>query len=432
MPRIYLDNAATSWPKPEAVYRAADDYLRRLGAPAGRGAYNEASEAERLVASCRRKIAQGIGAPDPARIIFTLNGTDSLNLALHGLLRPGDHVITSVCEHNSILRPLRFLADQREVTTTYVPSDGEGYINPDDIHRAITPRTRLVALLHASNVTGAVQPVEAVGEIARQHGLVYLVDAAQSLGYLPLDSARHHESRSALPGRTLNRELTPSGASGPARQAGPTNRSDALLLDIRKIGCHLLAAPGHKGLLGPLGIGILYVAPGLEEQLLPLRQGGTGSRSDEEEQPRTLPDRYEAGNLNLAGIAGLEAGVTHLLESGSTASGESASQLTALTGRLLEALRDLGPLRLYGPKSTENRMGVFSLNLPGFDPQELAALLDAQWSIQVRAGLHCAPRMHAALGTTPGGTVRFSLGHFTTPAEIETAIAALEELTSSG
>jgi cysteine desulfurase family protein len=384
VPRIYLDNAATSWPKPQAVYRAVDDYLRRLGAPAGRGAYAEASEAERLVASCRKQIAQLIGSADPARIIFTLNGTDALNLALHGLLRPGDHVITSVCEHNSVLRPLRFLAEQREVTTTYVPCDVEGFVNPDDIRRAITPRTRLITLLHASNVTGAVQPVEAVGQIAREHGLIYLIDAAQSLGYLPLD--------------------------------------------VKKIGCHLLAAPGHKGLLGPLGTGVLYVAPGLEEQLLPLRQGGTGSRSDEDEQPRSLPDRYEAGNLNLAGIAGLEAGARHLLQAASDDSGANMNPLPLLTGRFLAALRELPRIRLYGPRSTENRVHVISLNLPGYDPQEIAALLDAQWSIQVRAGLHCAPRMHAALGTSPGGTVRFSLGHFTTPADIEAAISALAEL----
>jgi len=388
-PRIYLDNAATSWPKPEAVYRAVDDYLRRLGAPAGRGAYAEASEAERLVASCRQQIARLIGAADPARIIFTLNGTDSLNLALHGLLRPGDHVITSVCEHNSVLRPLRFLAGQRDVTTTYIPCDSEGYIDPHDIRRAITPRTRLVALLHASNVTGAVQPVEAVGQIAREHGLVYLVDAAQSLGYLPLD--------------------------------------------VKKIGCHLLAAPGHKGLLGPLGTGVLYIAPGLEEQLLPTRQGGTGSRSDEEDQPRSLPDRYEAGNLNLAGIAGLEAGARCLLQAASDGSGDTiapANQLAFLTSRFLEALPALPQIRVYGPRSAENRVGVFSLNLSGYEPQELAALLDAQWSIQVRAGLHCAPRMHAALGTSLGGTVRFSLGHLTTLTDVEAAISALTELSS--
>ena len=266
MTRIYLDNAATSWPKPEAVYRAVDDYQRRLGAPAGRGSYSEAAETERIVGSCRQKIAQLLGASDPSRIIFTLNGTDSLNLALHGLLRPGDHVVTTVCEHNSVLRPLRFLAEQRQVSATYVGCDGQGFVSPDDIRRAITPHTRLIALVHVSNVTGAIQPVEEVGRIAAEHGQTYLIDAAQSLGYVPID--------------------------------------------VRRLGCHLLAAPGHKGLLGPLGTGVLYVAPGVEQQLLPLRQGGTGTRSDEDIQPTSLPDRYEAGNLNVPGIAGLAAGVS--------------------------------------------------------------------------------------------------------------------------
>ena len=182
MARIYLDNAATSWPKPEAVYRAMDDYHRRLGAPAGRGSYSEAALAERIVASCRQKIAQLIGATDPKRIVFTLNGTDSLNLALHGLLKPGDHVVTTVCEHNSVLRPLRFLAEQRGVTVTYVPCNAAGIVAPDEVGRAITARTSLVAIVHASNVTGSIQPVAAISRIAKERGATVLVDAAQSLG----------------------------------------------------------------------------------------------------------------------------------------------------------------------------------------------------------------------------------------------------------
>jgi cysteine desulfurase/selenocysteine lyase len=381
MTRIYLDNAATSWPKPESVYRAVDDYLRRLGAPAGRGSYAEAAEAERIVLSCRKKVAQLIGAADPSRIIFTQNGTDSLNLALHGLLKPGDHVVTTVCEHNSILRPLRFLAEHRDVSATYVSCDAQGYINPDDVRRAITPRTRLIAMLHASNVTGAIQPVEAVGKIAGERGVLYLVDAAQSLGYLPVD--------------------------------------------VQQIGCHLLAAPGHKGLLGPLGTGVLYVAPGIEEKLLPLRQGGTGTRSDEDIQPQSLPDRYESGNLNLAGLAGLDAGVSHVLGLGDDC---GYRQLRDLIDALIEQLRRIHGIQLYGPSSFSARAGLVSLNVAAYDPQELAALLDAQWTIQARAGLHCAPRMHAALGTLPRGTLRLSVGHFTTRGDIDSSVAALAEV----
>jgi cysteine desulfurase / selenocysteine lyase len=383
MTRIYLDNAATSWPKPEAVYRAVDDYQRRLGAPAGRGSYAEAAETERLVGSCRKRIAALLGAADPARIVFTLNGTDALNLALHGLLRASDHVVTTVCEHNSILRPLRFLSSERGVTVTYVSSDGQGYVDPEEIRRAINPATRLIAMHHGSNVTGAIQPAAEVGRIAAERGVFYLLDAAQTLGYQPLD--------------------------------------------VNSIGCHLLAAPGHKGLLGPLGTGVLYLAPGMERHVLPTRQGGTGTRSDEESQPTTLPDRYEAGNPNVPGIVGLEAGASYLTEQ---AGGPAHSQMNALTGRLLSGLAESSGVRLYGPRYGKSRLGVVSLNVAGYDAQELAALLDSQWSIQARAGLHCAPRMHAALGTAPSGTLRLSLGHFTTVEDIDAAIRAIGEVAS--
>jgi cysteine desulfurase family protein len=376
--RIYLDNAATSWPKPEAVYRAIDDYYRRLGAPAGRGAYTEANETERLVASCRKKLAQLIGAGDPSRIVFTYNGTDSLNLALHGTLRPGDHVVTTVCEHNSVLRPLRFLAEHRNVTTTYVNCDAHGLVSPDDIRRAIQPATRLIALIHASNVTGAIQPVEEVGRIAAERQIPYLVDAAQSLGHVPVD--------------------------------------------VGRIGCQFLAAPGHKGLLGPLGTGLLYVAPGMEEPLLPLRQGGTGTRSDEDVQPTGMPDRYESGNLNVPGIAGLEAGVTEILTRGVKSIQEHAENLIS------KLLRTIPGVTFYGPPRAEQRAGIVSLNLAGYDPRELASLLDSQWSIQTRAGLHCAPRMHAALGTVPSGTLRLSVGPFNTAEQIDRVLAALQEI----
>jgi cysteine desulfurase/selenocysteine lyase len=381
LPRIYLDNAATSWPKPERVYRAIDDYQRRLGAPAGRGTYAEASETERLVSSCRQRISRLVGGSDPRRVIFTQNGTDSLNLVLHGVLRAGDHVVTSVCEHNSVLRPLRYLAEHRNVEATYVPCDGSGQVDPDQFRRALRPETRLVALVHGSNVTGAIQPVAEVGRIAAEHGLLYLVDAAQTLGYWPVD--------------------------------------------VKRIGCHYLAAPGHKGLLGPLGTGVLQIAEGAEVRLQPQRQGGTGTRSDEDMQPASLPDRYESGNLNALGIAGLEAGLAHLAE---TDLNHETARLAELTSALVAGIAELDGVTVYGPPAGAPRLPVVSLNVAGFAPQELAALLDAQWSIQTRAGIHCAPRMHAALGTAPLGTLRLSLGHFTTKDEVSAAIAAIAEV----
>lgn len=378
MKRIYLDNAATSWPKPAEVYEAVDRYQRELGAPAGRGTYSEAIEVERHVLACRSILARLLGADDPRRIVFTCNGTDALNLALHGLLRPGDHVVTTVCEHNSVLRPLSALRARRQVTVTYVPADGVGRVDPDAIRRACTPRTRLIALVHASNVTGTLQPADAVGQIAREVGACFLLDAAQTLGYVPLD--------------------------------------------VRRLGVHLLAAPGHKGLLGPLGTGMLYVAEGVERELEPLRQGGTGTQSEEESQPQSLPDRYEAGNLNVPGIFGLEAGVRHVLRVGLEA---VMQRQQALLERLLAGLRELAGVQLYGRRDTAGRVGVVSLRMAALPPQELASLLDVQWRIQTRAGLHCAPRMHASLGTLPEGTLRLSLGHFTTPEEIDAVLAAL-------
>jgi cysteine desulfurase/selenocysteine lyase len=383
--RIYLDNAATSWPKPPAVYDAVDRYQRQLGAPAGRGTYREASEVERLIAAARRTIAELVGASDSKRIIFTLNCTDSLNLALHGCLRPGDHVVTTVVEHNSVLRPLRWLQEHRQVEVTRVDCDGEGIVSPDDLGAAVRPNTRMIALIHASNVTGALQPIEAASEIAKQHGALLLVDAAQSLGHVPID--------------------------------------------VSKTPIDLLAAAGHKGLLGPLGTGVLYIAPGVEQQLEPTRQGGTGTVSDQDRQPEGLPEKYESGNLNAAGLVGLAAGSAYIAERGVADLREHEMQLTS---RLLDGLGRIDGLTVYGPRQIDRRVGVVSVSIPGYDPREAAALLDATWSIQLRAGIHCAPLMHRALGTVDrGGTLRFSPGPFSTAEEIDAAIEALAEMAGS-
>ena len=382
--RIYLDNAATSWPKPEAVYKSVDDSQRRLGAPAGRSAYREAAEVERLVSGARRAVAQIIGATEPERIIFTHNGTDALNLAIHGLMRDGDHLITSVAEHNSVLRPLRQLEMDRRITVTRVGVDAEGIVDPDEIQNAIAKNTRLIVLTAASNVTGALQQIVEVGRIAKEADVYYLVDAAQALGHVPVL--------------------------------------------VGECAADLLAAPGHKGLLGPLGTGFLYVGPGVEKELRSVRQGGTGSRSFEDIQPEELPDKYESGNLNVPGIVGLKSGVEYLLERGVAAVQEHELELTS---RLLAGLDSIPAVRAYGPKSPADRVGVVSLTLDGYDPQEAAAVLDANYGIQVRAGLHCAPLMHKALGTLEtGGTVRVSFGPFNTPDDVSSLLNALQEMTN--
>lgn len=383
--RIYLDNAATSWPKPETVYQAVERHQRELGAPAGRGTYHEASEVERLVDDARRRIARLIGTEEGRRIVFTHNGTDALNLAIHGLLREGDHVVTSVVEHNSVLRPLRFLEETRGISVTRVPCGVEGIVDPNEFRSAIGPKTRLIVLTHVSNVTGAIQPVAEVGRIAREQGIMFLVDAAQSLGHITVD--------------------------------------------MREIGAHALAAPGHKGLLGPLGTGLLYVAPGMEAELTSLRQGGTGTQSDDDRQPDSLPDKYEAGNLNVPGILGLGAGAAFLEERQIE---EVRRHERELLDRLLAGLAGIPGVTLFGPRDSSRQVGVVSFHVKGYDPREVVALLDSEYAVQTRAGLQCAPRMHEALGTSrSGGTVRLSTGPFTTSEQIDAALAAVAEIAES-
>jgi cysteine desulfurase family protein len=385
MQRIYLDNAATSWPKPEAVYEAVDYYQRELGATIGRGAYREADEVGRRVAQARQRLVELIGGDDPQRIIFTANGTESLNLAIHGILRRGDHVVTSVVDHNSVLRPLRFLEEHLDISVDRVPCGADGVVDPAAVQAALRPNTRLIALVHASNVTGALQPIEAVGSIAAQHGVFYLVDAAQSLGHMPID--------------------------------------------VNQVGAHLFAAPAHKGLLGPSGLGVLYVAPGCEEHLRPLRQGGTGTQSDEDRQPDALPDKYEPGNLNVPAVMGLAESLAYLSQQGLEQIHAHAQQVTA---RLLDGLTDIDGVTVYGPRDTNRQLGVVSVSFAGLDPREAAVMLDSAYRVQTRAGIQCAPYMHQTLGTTKlGGTVRFSSSVFTSMEEVELALRAAASIARS-
>jgi selenocysteine lyase/cysteine desulfurase len=271
------------------------------------------------------------------------------------------------------------------IEVSYAGCDPQGIVSPETIRGQLRPNTRLMACTQASNVTGGLQPIEAIGEIARKHGALVLVDAAQSLGHVPID--------------------------------------------VQKLPIDLLAAPGHKGLLGPLGTGLLYIRPGIEEHLQPLRQGGTGTQSEDDRQPAALPERYESGNLNVPGLVGLGEGVAYLLSQGIE---KLRRHEIELTGQLMSALGDIDGLRLPGPRGPEQRVGVVSVSYAGFDPQEVAAMLEATYRIQVRAGLHCAPRMHQALGTLEhGGTVRFSIGPFNTAADIDAAIQAVRELAES-
>jgi cysteine desulfurase / selenocysteine lyase len=382
MRRIYLDNAATSFPKPPAVIQAMTDYAARVGASAGRGAYAEAMESGKIIAGCRGQIARLINAPDPDHIIMTFNCSDGLNLAIHGLVKSGDHVIATWMDHNSILRPLNDLKDRMGLHVDLVPCNVEGVVDPDDIRGAIKPNTKLIAVLHGSNVTGTVEPISDIARIARDHGIYLVVDAAQTMGHWPID------------------------------------------VQIDRI--DFLAAPGHKGLLGPLGTGFLYIRPGLEDALRPLKQGGTGSRSEIMTQPEMLPDKYEAGSHNAIGIAGLNAGVEYLLDQTVHAVRQYDRDLCR---RFMAGLDDIGGVTWFGPRNVDHRIGVFSVRMDGYAPHELSAALEAKFGILTRSGLHCAPLAHRTIGTLEtGGTTRFSFGPFATPEDIDYTLNSLRRL----
>lgn len=385
--RLYLDNSATSFPKPPGVLAAMTRYATELGASPGRGAYAEAQEAGALLQRCRERIVALIHGAAPEQVIFTLNASDALNLALRGLLRAGDHVVTTRFEHNSVLRPLHRLVEERGIEPSLVACDPDtGLVTPDDIAAALRPRTRLIAVVHASNVTGTVQPVAAIGALARSRGIPLLVDAAQSLGHVPLDVERDQ--------------------------------------------IDLLAFPGHKGLLGPLGTGALYIRPGLERELNTIREGGTGSISDRAVQPDFLPDRFEPGSHNAIGLIGLDAGVGWVLEQSVARLHRQERELSAL---LLEGLAEIPGLTLYGPRSLAHRTGVFSIRLAGYSrPQALSDRLEREHGILTRSGIHCAPFAHETLGTLArGGTTRLSLGPFVTRENITATLTALDAIARS-
>ncbi|MFO1021437.1 MAG: aminotransferase class V-fold PLP-dependent enzyme [Planctomycetales bacterium] len=379
---IYLDNAATSFPKPEAVYAAVDHYQRELGAPAGRGAYQRALQVSALVERTRTLLARMFHVEHSARLIFTKNATEGLNGVLQGLLRQGDHVITSNLEHNSVVRPLHALQQSRGIEVTTIPAQPSGIVSATDFQSALRHNTRLIVLTHASNVTGAIQPVEEVGAVARTAGVRFLVDAAQTAGHLPIDVAQ-------------------------------------LPVDY-------LVAAGHKGLLGPLGTGILYIRPGQELDLEPWFTGGTGSHSEDPNQPHGLPEKYESGNLNAPGIIGLGAAAEYLLEH--PPESQRAHELALLT-QFREGLQSIPGLKLYLPENVEEQVGVVSLNVGDVDPHTIATILDQNFGLEVRAGLHCAPGAHRHIGSfEQGGAVRFSFGPFTTSEHITRAVDALTEI----
>lgn len=374
---IYFDNAATSWPKPPEIIAAMQDYLQNVGGSPGRSGHRLSIEAARIVFETREKLAELFNVPDPLSIILTRNATEGLNIAIFGFLKPGDHVITSGMEHSSVMRPLRAV-EARGVDMTVVPCASDGLIDPGDIVKSIKKNTRAIFITNASNVTGTAMPVADIGKISREHDLVLCVDAAQTAGCYPID--------------------------------------------VEEMNIDLLAFTGHKALFGPSGTGGLYIREGLEKSIEPICVGGTGSRSESEEHPDFMPDRFEAGTPNTTGIAGLRAGVEFIL---AQRIGRIKDREEKLVQTFMDGVRDLPGLILYGQKSVQRRTPAVSFNIAGKDPAAVAMELDEQFGIMSRSGLHCAPAAHKTIGTYPAGTVRFSFSYFNTEEQI---IASLEAL----
>ncbi|MBL7134705.1 MAG: aminotransferase class V-fold PLP-dependent enzyme [Phycisphaerae bacterium] len=381
---VYFDNAATSHPKPESVYAAVDHFQRQIGASPGRSGHRLGIAAGRVMLESRERLACLFNVADPARVIFTPSCTEALNLAIKGLVHPGDHVVTSSIEHNSVMRPLRRLEADKIIELTVVACSRQGRLDPSDVRKHLRPNTRLVVVTHASNVVGTIQPVGDIGGLVRKHGARLLVDAAQSGGAVPID----------VPG----------------------------------MGIDLLAFSGHKGLLGPQGTGGLVIGEGVE--LNTLIEGGTGSRSQHEVQPAHLPDRYEGGTLNGPGIAGLAEGVAYVRQLGLQGIQKALQELTALT---LEELARTPGTCVYGPGDPSKQTAVVSFTIEGKDTAAVSTILDERFGILTRAGLQCSPGAHRTIGTfrRTGGTVRVSLGVFNTQEEIRFFGDCLRELQAS-
>ena len=378
---IYFDNAATSSPKPPEVLERVNAALTEFNANPGRSGHSAALSAAREVLSARERLAALMNAGEETNIAFAFNCTDALNLAIKGALRYGDHVITTQLEHNSVLRPINALAARGRISLSIVSPRADGFIDPEDIRASIRKNTRLIAVTHASNVTGAIQPVAAIGELARREGILYLIDGAQAIGATPVN--------------------------------------------VRALSCDLYAFPGHKSLLGPMGTGGLYIRPGVV--LRTLREGGTGTDSESMLQPDERPERYESGTLNLPGIAGLGAGCAFVAKRVSAI----MSHERELTGALYEGLSAIRGAEIYSPREEAARAGIVSFNLPGMTSSDVADRL-GRMGIAVRGGLHCAPGAHRFLGTLRRGAVRASVGYANTFEEVDAFLNAVNAIVREG
>ena len=378
MKLYYFDNAATSWPKPDSVIRAMEHFFHRIGGNPGRSGHIKAIEAGKVVLNTRELLASMFNIKDPSRIVFTKNATEALNTALYGVLREGDHAVTTSMEHNSVMRPFNHL-EEMGVDLSVARADQTGTVHVDAIKDRIKENTKLVAVIHASNVTGTINDIEKIGQLCKQRNILFLVDAAQTAGVVPID--------------------------------------------VDRMNIDFLAFSGHKGLLGPQGTGGLFIRH--EKALDPMTRGGTGSLSDKEEQPVFLPDRYESGTLNVIGLAGLGEGVKFILNHGVESIMKHDSRLLDI---FLNEVQGDSRFALYGPCGGPGQTGVLSVNIRDISSSKAGDILNRKYGILTRIGLHCAPRAHGSIGTFPDGTVRFSWGYFTKEKDIIKASRALKEI----
>lgn len=380
MDTIYLDNGATSFPKPDCVAESVYGYIKNVGATINRSVYDSAQSAGLVTYTLRERVCRLMNFDHPDHVVLTGGNTMAINMVLKGLLKSGDHCLVSSMEHNAVMRPLTQLLE-KGVTFDRIPCDRDGLLDPAVIPGMIRPNTKLVLLAHGSNVGGGVQDIEAIGAICEEHGIPFVVDAAQTAGHFPID--------------------------------------------FRAAKLSALAAPGHKGLMGPSGIGILLLRPDFAKKLEPLVSGGTGSASDSEELPAFMPDRFEPGTANIPGIYGLEAALAYLEEVGVDTVRQHDE---ALTARFLKGLEGIPGVRLAGPRDLARRVGVVSVDFTEKDNAECAYELETRFGILTRCGMHCAPSAHKTMGTFPQGVVRFSLGWFNTEADVDAAVRAVEIL----
>lgn len=377
---IYLDNAATTFPKPQEVYDEVMRYMKEYGANPGRSGHRLALEAGRAIYNTRELLSEMFNIKNPMDIVFTCNGTDGLNTAIKGILKPGDHVISSTMEHNSVLRPLKAL-EKIGVELTIVQCNKEGFIDLKDIEKSIKANTKAIITTHASNVTGTIFPIKEIGEIAKKNNIIYIVDAAQTAGLYDIDV-------------------------------------DAMNIDV-------LVCPGHKSLLGPQGTGVMYIGENVCIDCI--KQGGTGSASESLVQPDIMPDKFESGTPNTPGIAGLGRGVKFIMDTGMQTMREHEEKLTQY---FLDELSKIKEVIVYGPKDSKKQAPTVSINIKGADSSEVGYILDSEFDIAVRTGLHCAPLAHETVGTLESGTIRFSIGYFNTKQDIDRAIEAIKSIIS--